>query len=495
MNNHGLPKTVGQDGDKFGHIEVRGIDYVPPAERHGTARELFFVCMAPNILYLDIILGGAMIKLGLGIWAAIGVIVAGNAYWLLIGLVSVSGSRSGTPGAVVMRAMFGVRANRVNVAVSIWAIMVAYEGINLSVGALAGFALLQNLGIGLNGAWKLSMVVAISVATITVGVYGHATIVKLSRYFTVGLTVCFVALAWFVLGHVNLRYIPPAASSSASVWAAVTVGFVIIASNPLSWPPGADYTRYLPADTSAWGIVLWTTVGAFVPAVLLSVLGALAGTVVDMTDPQTSFAAILPKWFYPVFLFVIIVSSFTNNVITAYSSGLALQGVGIKARRAVTVSIDGIVAVSLTIYALFISNFFDALNNFLSLSVAVLGPVTAIYVVDSLLCRNRYDGLQLSDESPQSPFWYRHGVFWPGVTALGLGTAAALLCINSPVFVGPVAHALKGSDLSAITGPVIAAGVYIALARSARRVERGRPLELDPLTAGDFAGTARPAED
>ena len=57
-----------------------------------------------------------------------------------------------------------------------------------------------------------------------------------------------------------------------------------------------------------------------------------------------------------------------------------MQAVGIKARRAVTVSIDGVVAVSLAIYALFISNFFDALNNFLSLSVAVLGPCIAIYV-------------------------------------------------------------------------------------------------------------------
>ena len=383
LNNHGLPKADYRHGRRLVSAisKYGGIDYVPDTERHGTARELLYVFMAPNILYLDIILGGAMIKLGLGIWPAIGVIVAGNAYWILIGLASISGARSGTPGAVVMRAMFGVRANRVNVAVSIWAIMVAYEAINLSVGALAGFAFLQTLGIGLNGTWKLVMVLAISVATITVGVYGHATIVKLSGYFNFALALSFIVLAWFVLGHVNLHYVPTGASTSAGFWAAATVGFVIIASNPLSFPPGADYTRYLPADTSARGIVIWTTLGAFVPAVLLSVLGALAGTAVDMTDPQTSFAAILPKWFYPVFLLVIIVSSFTNNVITAYSSGLGLQGVGINVRRAVTVSLDGIVAVSLTIYALFVSNFFDALNNFLSLSVAVLGPVR------SYLCR------------------------------------------------------------------------------------------------------------
>jgi nucleobase:cation symporter-1, NCS1 family len=201
---------------------------------------------------------------------------------------------------------------------------------------------------------------------------------------------------------------------------------------------------------------------------LITIVGVLAGTAVDMTDPQTSFAAILPSWFYPVFLFFIIASSIINNVLTAYSSGLALQAVGIKASRAVTVGIDGVVAVSLTIYALFISNFFDSLNNFLSLSVALVGPCIAIYITDSFLRRHKYDGLQLSDESPQSPFWYNNGICWPGIVAEGLGTLAALLCINSPVLVGPVARAMKGADLSAVTGPVVAACVYIVMTRGGR---------------------------
>jgi len=468
---HELSETILPNGDQFGHIEARGIDHIPNAERHGHARELFLVWMAPNIMYLDVILGGAMMKLGLGIWPAIVVIILGNAYWLLVGLVSISGSRSGTAGAVIMRAMFGVRANRVNVAVCVWAIMVAYEAVNLSMGGLAGFALIKAVGIDPTFAWKLAMVLAISVATITISVYGHQTIVSLSGYFTVGLALCFGMLAWFVQKHVNLHYTPPGSPTSSTEWATAFVGLAIIASSPMSWPTGADYTRYLPVNTSAKGIVIWTTLGCFVPAVLLSVLGALAGTAVDMTDPQTSFAAILPSWFYPIFLLVIIVSSITNNVITAYSSGLALQAVGINARRAVTVGIDGVVAVSLTIYALFISNFFDSLNNFLSLSVAVLGPCIAIYVTDSFLRRHRYNGLHLGDESPQSPFWYDNGIRWSGVVAEGFGTVAALLCINSPVLVGPIARALKGADLSAIAGPVIAAGLYFAMARDARGMQ------------------------
>jgi nucleobase:cation symporter-1, NCS1 family len=470
LNAHRVSEPIRPDGDRFGHVEARGIDRIPDAERHGRASELFLVWMAPNIIYYDIILGGAVIKLGLGIWSAIGVIVVGNAYWLLVGLVSVSGSRSGTPGTVVMRAMFGVRANRINVAICVWGIMVAYEAVNLSIGGLAGFAMISALGIPLTTAWRLAAVLAVGIVTLTISIYGHATIVRLSVYFTVGQTLVFGVLAWFVLKHVNLHYSPTQTSSGASVWALATVGFVIIASSPLSWPTGADYTRYLPAGTPAKGIVIWTALGSFIPGVILSALGALAGTAVDMTDPQTSFAAILPKWFYPAFLLVIIVSSITNNVITAYSSGLALQAVGINTRRTLTVLLDGVVAVSLTIYALFISNFFDTLNNFLSLSVAVLGPCVAIYVTDTLIRRNQYDGLQLSDESQRSPFWYDHGVRWSGVVAEGLGTVAALLCINSPVLVGPVSHALKGADLSAITGPVVAASVYLAMVRGTRRV-------------------------
>ena len=469
-------------GDAFGQIERRGVERIPDAERHGTARELFLLWVAPNITYLNIILGGTTIRLGLNLPQAIGVIVAGNAFWLLAGLISVSGSRSGTPGSVVMRAMFGVRANRLNVAISAWGLGVAYEAINLSVGALAGFALLENLGITAGPSWKLAIVMAIGVVTLTISIYGHATIVRLSGWFTLLLTLCFGVVAWCVLRHANLHYVAPQATGAPGAWVAASVGLATIASTPLSWPTAADYARYLPSRASARAIVGWTALGGFLPCVLLAGLGALAATAIDMSDPQTSLGTILPHGFYPVFLLVIIVGSITNNVLTAYSSGLALQAAGVKARRAVTVFIDGVCAVSLTIYALFVSNFFDALNNFLSLSVAVLGPCVAIYVTDSLLRRHRYDGLELTDESPSSPFWYRRGVHWTGVAALTAGTAVALLCINSPVLVGTVAHALKGLDLSAVAGPLVAAGVYAAMTAGPRRARRD---------AADSPGPAR----
>ncbi|WP_329348514.1 hypothetical protein OG226_08755 [Streptomyces sp. NBC_01261] len=50
-----------------------------------------------------------------------------------------------------------------------------------------------------------------------------------------------------------------------------------------------------------------------------------------------------------------------------------------------------------------------------------------------------------------------------GVTAQVLGTAAALLCVNSTDFQGPLATALGGADLSALVGPSVGAVLYAVL--------------------------------
>jgi nucleobase:cation symporter-1, NCS1 family len=465
----GTPADAAPATDRAGQVEQHGIDYIPPSERHGRARELFSVWAASNVTYLYIVLGGTMILLGLNVWQAMAVIVAGNLFWALVGLLAVSGPSSGTPSGVVARSMFGVRGNRVNVAIVGWMIAVSYEAINLIVGALAGFAFIEQIGLRASTPIKLLIVAVTAVVTLAISVYGHATIVRVSSWFAVGLAACCAIMAVFVIQAADIHYAPSSAPHGASLWAAAFAGLTIIASGPLSWGSGADYARYLPESTSSRSTAVWTALGGFAPAVLLGGLGVLAGTAVDMTDPQTSLKAILPGWFYPVFLLAIVVGSITNNVLTAYSSGLSLQAVGVKASRAFTVFFDGVVGVSLALYALFVSNFMDTVSSILELSVSLLGPSLAIYGADILLRRNRYDGPALHDESPSSPFWYRNGVNWCGVTAQIVGTTLALLCVNTTMFVGPVATALGGADLSCLVGPVVGSGIYVALTLHARR--------------------------
>jgi purine-cytosine permease-like protein len=464
-----ISAATDEGGDMFGQVEARGIDYIPLTERHGQARELFAVWAAPNVTYLYIVLGGTLVGMGLNAWQAFGVVVAGNLFWALVGIISVSGPAAGAPSAIVQRAMFGVRGNRVNVAVVGWGIAVAYEAINLSVGSLAGFALLGTLGIAATVPAKLAIILVTAIVTLGISVYGHATIVRLSGPFAIMLGLCVAVLACFLAPHVNWRFVPAGAPHGKALLAAAMGGISVIASGPLSWGTGADYARYLPASTRPRDVIFWVALGGFVPSILLGWLGVLAGTCLDMTDPQAAFAFILPHWFYPVFLLIIMFGSISNNVLTAYSSGLALQAVGIKASRAVTVFFDGVVGVALAAYALFVSNFIDALNNILALSVVLLGPSLAIYAMDIVLRQNHYDGVALQDERHSSPFWFSHGFCMGGVTALVTGTAASLACVDTTVITGPVARLLGGANLSTLVGPVVAASVYACTAaRTAR---------------------------
>jgi purine-cytosine permease-like protein len=330
-------------------IEAHGIDVIPDGERYGHARSLFAVWAAANVSYLYIVLGGALVLLGLNVWQALAVVAAGNAFWLLVGWLSVSGPASGTPSEVVTRALFGIRGNRVYNALEGWGVGVAYEAINLAVASLAALALAEACGLHATTAVKWAAIAGTALIAVTISVYGHAMIVRLSGWFTGALAAGMVVLGCCVLGHAHWGYAPPrqAAPHGGAPWVAVAVGFTIIASSPLSW------------------------------------------------------------------------------------------GVG---------------------------DFIQALSDLLALTVTFLGPALAIYGVDIWLRRNRYDGRALHDETPGSPFWYCHGVSPAGAAAMIAGTAA-VLCVSTTVYSGPVATALSGADLSALAGPALAAPVYYALAR------------------------------
>ncbi|HEU5030420.1 MAG TPA: cytosine permease [Spirillospora sp.] len=454
--------------DRAGRVEARGIDFIPETERHGRPRELFAVWAAPNVSYLALVIGGALVLMGLDLVQALALTVLGNLFWILVGLLAVSGPAAGAPSEVIMRAMYGIRGNRVNIAVNGWFVSVCYLALNWAAASLAAFGLLQELGVHPGTPVKVVTIVAIAAATLAISVYGHATIVKLYGPLTCVLTVAFVILAGYVATHAQWDYRPQHALHGTALWAVLSAGLALIASGPLSYTNSADFSRYLPSGASPKAIAGWTALGAFIPSVVFTALGALAGTVLDMSDPQTALPTILPSWFTPVFLLSVVLGTIANNAMTAYSSGLALQAVGVRLRRSRSVALDGTLGVALTLYALLVSDFLDTVNNMLQLMVALLGPAMAVYATDILWRRNRYDGRALSDESRDAPFWYRGGVNRAGAIALLAGAAVASQCLNTTLYTGELAKAADGVDLSLPSGILISAAVYAALMRGRR---------------------------
>ncbi|GLW72978.1 allantoin permease [Kitasatospora phosalacinea] len=456
--------------DRAGRIEAHGIDHIPDSERHGRPRDLFAVWAAPNVSYLNLVVGGTLVLIGLDLWQSLAVIVVGNLLWAGVGLLAVSGPAAGAPSEVIMRAMFGVRGNRVNIAVTGWLVSVCYLALNWAAASLAAFGLAERAGLTPGTPLKVLVIASIAAATLAISVYGHATIVRLYGPFTLVLTAVFLLLTGYLLtgGHTDWHYRPAEPLHGGALVAALAGGTALIASAPLSYSTSADFSRYLPRAASPRAVAGWTALGAFVPSVLFTALGTLAATTLDMTDPQAALTAVLPGWLRPLFLLAVVLSAVANNAMTAYSSGLALQAVGLRIRRSRSVALDGALGVALTLYALLVSNFLDTVNNVLELMVALTGPVMAVYAADILLRRNRYHGPDLTDESPASPHWYSHGVNPAGAAALLLGTAAATLCLATPVFTGALARLAGGTDLSLPAGMLTAAATYWLLARRAR---------------------------
>ena len=475
-------------------VETHGLDRIPETERHGRPISLFWVWASANVIYLYFVAGGLLLLLGLGIWEALAVIVVGNLWWAAVGWVATSGPASGTPAVVIFRAMFGVKGNRffgagLNVLIGVF-----FEVVNIAFATLAALALIAHLGVPVAPGTEWIVLIVVAVSSFIVSIWGHGMILKLSPIFTAALAICFVFLTVFVLSAADFSY-TPTPLPQAEHTPLLLFGYAIVAASPLSWCTSADFSRYLPSNTPRRKIVIWTALGGFVPAVLITALGVIAGTVIDMSDPQVSLIEIVPAWFYPVFLFVIVLGSVTSNVLTAYSTGLCFEAIGTRLHRAWSVVITGVIATSLAAFMLFAAPaFLDTFTAALEISVAILGPLLAIYITDVFLRRGVYDGHALSDETPGSPFWYRSGYFWPGIIALLSATTLAILSASTTLYQGPIATAVGGTDLSAFVGPLVAGGVYALLwSRTPRKSEHyvapSRPSSSNPTPTSQPTAT------
>jgi NCS1 family nucleobase:cation symporter-1 len=475
-----------EPGDVAGHIETRGIDYIPESERHGRPRALFGIWAAANVLYLNFVFGGILILLGLGLWEALAICVLGNLWWFVIGWIAISGPAAGTPSVMIMRAMFGVRGNALFGSGLGVLIGLFYIVLNVAFTTLASEALLASVGVTLPDEFSILLLIAVSALSLIVSVFGHATIEKTSTYLSIAVGAVFAAVGVFVLAAADWSYSPEALPAGENI-AMLLLGLTVVASGPLSWGTSADYSRYLPTRTPRRRIIVWTALGGFVPSVLIAALGVIAGTAIDMTDPQTAIAEILPPWLYPVFLLAIIVGTLANNVLCSYSTGLYAQAFVPRIRRAVSVVIVGVVAAALAAYLLYgAPRFLDTLSYAIEIAVAVMGPLVAIYAIDIVLRRGRYNGPALNDTTRRSPFWYAGGWFLPGTVAMVVATSVAVLMVNTTLYTGPISAALGGADLSSLVGPALAAGLYTLLWRST-------PPYRDPAARPGAHDTGAPA--
>lgn len=454
-------------GNEAFHIEVRGFDHIPEAERNMSRRHIDYLWVGTSVNLLSFALGALAISFGLNLWLALAACFVGNLTYGYLALGSIVTVRAGLPVSTLGRAAFGMRGNVPNALLS-WFASVAFEVINTVFGVEAVLALFKLVGWADPGA--LGKLLAVLLQLLLCGgiaVLGHATMVWFQRLFSALVGAALLLVVGFTVGKVDWTHaaLTHAPLTTSTTWAAFLAAAAVIASNPLSFLfNGPDWVRYIPSQTSGRAIFWHVFLASFLPSVALTMMGAFCATLGDVSDPVAGLRPFMPAWLFLPYIIAVIGGSLANNVPTYYSSGLTLQALGLKMHRYAATALDVVASTLIALYIIFVQDFTTALNDFIAVLVMWVGPFGGVWIADALLRRARYDPLAIHTRAGAAGcYWGWHGLNRAGCIAILVGMAAAAMTMKSPLYDGPWSRALGGADLSWLLGLPLAAVSYCLL--------------------------------
>ncbi|WP_307531925.1 purine-cytosine permease family protein [Streptomyces umbrinus] len=474
-------------------VETHGLDVIGDAERKGTPRTLFWPWFGANVSILGLSYGSFALGFGISFWQALAAGVIGIIFsFLLCGFVAVAGKRGSAPTMVLSRAAYGVRGNRLPSVVS-WMLTVGWETVLTALATMATATVLDRLGWGGGTGTKVVALIVVGALVVIGGVMGFDLIMRLQTVITVVTGVLTVVYIGLVADHIHWSAVSAVPSGSAQEFIGALV--FMMTGFGLGWVnAAADYSRYLPRDSSGRGVVGWTTFGASVAPLLLLVFGLLlAGSSTELNtaiaaDPIGALTTILPTWFLIPFAAVAVLGLVGGAVLDIYSSGLALLAAGLRVPRYLAALLDGVLMIAGSIYIVFLTD--DFLGQFIGFLTTLGVPVAAwcgVMLADLALRRRDYDEADLFRTRG------RYGDVEPlpllltlGATAIGWGlvtnTAAGWLewqgYLLGPLGLGGKDGSWAYANLGVLAALALGFLGTLALGRGRVRTQEARPPSL-----------------
>ncbi|MDO5672315.1 MAG: cytosine permease [Actinomycetaceae bacterium] len=384
-----------------GKIEAAGLDTIPESEHKGKASDLFMPWFAANISVLGISWGAWILGFGLSFWQAVAASVIGiTLSFVACGIIAIAGKRGHAPTLTLSRAAFGFNGNRLSAAIS-WMLTVGWETVLCILATLASATIFQALGWHNQiGAQVVGFIVVVVLAS-AAGVLGFDTIMKVQTWITYITGVITVIYLFLTVSHIDMGAI--GSLPSGSVAAFIGALTMVATGFGLGWVnASADYSRYLPSDTSSAKVAGWTTLGAALPCVVLAIFGVLLvgsdpelGTKID-SDPIGALTTILPTWFMIPFAIVAILGLVGGIVMDLYSSGLSLLATGVRVPRAVATGIDaGIMTLGTIAVVFFAGDFLGPFQGFLITLGVVIAAWAGVMIAEVILRKSPYRSADL----------------------------------------------------------------------------------------------------
>lgn len=467
-----LEREVQQVANQLG-VEKRGIDYIPPSERHGRPNTLLTFWGASTVTLVAAVTGSLTIALGLDLKWAILTIFIGNLFGgLFMAYHSVQGPRLGMPQMIQSRAQFGFFGAIIPLVV-VFLLYIGYFVLGIVVGGQA-LSALTHLDL------KLSMVLSAAIMLVMTW-FGYDLFHQFNRITAVLSTILFLALT------IKLLSILPSAhlASPHIAYGTVLLSISIYAAWQITYAPYvSDYSRYLPEDTPARRTFLYTYVGSVAGSIWAMSLGAIAAAIATSAFNANAagyFAGLIPGVQYLVLL-VLVLGVYASNYENPYGAFLTavttLSPTGAFAPGPVIrVAFTTVITIISTVIAfLATANFLTNLGNFLVYTLVALAPWTAINLTDFYLVRRGH--YQIGELFKVDGVYGR--VNWLAVGIFLLTVLIEIPFLDTAYYEGPIASRLGGGDISWLVGLVVASVSYYILAT---RLMRSRTPEAGVASA------------
>jgi len=440
--------------DAFGKVETHGIEPIPAAERHGEPRELAFLWAGAFVNYASLFTASLLTTYyGLGVWDGLAATALGTlAGAVILGLLSNTGPRSGLPQIAYTRGIFGLRGSYIGAAMTLF-LAIGWFAVDCVIAAQAGAQLFG----GGSRLVTFVLVLVIAAISVAVAIYGHQTIKVLEKFGAIAFAILSAGLFVFLAPQFHWTLGPSVSGPDyAGAW---VLGLMTCFALVASWYPFAsDYSRYLPGTSRVAAVTAWPAVGVVLPMLLLGLFGLLLPTIdVPLAQKDGVLAVIsahAPWWVAVPFFVFIVVGEIWANYLDVYTAGLVSLAMGIRLKRWQTALGCGVLGTALAAYAVLVTDFHVAYEDFLILTY-LWAPAWAAVVLLT--------------------FFVFEGKARPRL-ALGAwlaGTAASLVFVNYVNLFGNVfaaqtffndglITALHGADLSGLVSIGVAAAVYWA---------------------------------
>ena len=436
-------------------FENRTIEYIPESDRKGKPSSLFAIWFSANMQITTIVTGGLAIILGLNlVWSIVAIVVGNLLGGIFMALHSAQGPKLGIPQMIQSRAQFGI----IGAILPLILVVLMYIGFFASTGVLGAEALASLFHMP----FTLAAIIT-NLLTYVLVLYGYDVIHRYERY---------VAILFFIVFlFVTIKLFSSPGVSAAFQQTHFAFGpFFLVLSIVATWqityaPYVADYSRYLPSETSIGSTFWYSYLGSVIGSIWMMIIGAAGAQIAssaynaNTTNYIASLAGNHLTW---IVYIVVLLGAIAINVLNLYGGFMSITTTvspftkwTFKSSSRATISgIIAILGTGISIWGQ--GNFLNNYSNFLLLLLYFLVPWTAINLVDFYFLRKgKYD----------LPSIFKRGgtykdVNWIAIIAYVVAIILEFPFMNTTLYTGFLAKAFGDADFAWVVGLIVAGVLY-----------------------------------